>query len=205
MTATFEVEREFISWRTLVLPSKKSFKSSRFSTTEKTSLKKQGKRIWRKKNKKIFYIFSDLWPSLGWSSLALLHLVALKWSSSSLKKSSFFWQEIWILQKMENRNTRLGGVPRRRALGDLTSQLNNRPTNFQNQDTLQPIKQVRIFGFRTLTFWICGRFVLFLAHCGPLTIVTEKFFLLLMLSALLFNRKGGQWTDSMGHFSSDLT
>ena len=49
---------------------------------------------------------------------------------------------------MENRNTRLGGVSRRRALGDLTSQLNNRPANFQNQDTLQPIKpQVRIFGF----------------------------------------------------------
>jgi len=41
---------------------------------------------------------------------------------------------------MENRNTRLGGVSRRRALGDLTSQLNNRPANFQNQDTLQPIK-----------------------------------------------------------------
>ena len=52
---------------------------------------------------------------------------------------------------MENRNTRLGGVPRRRALGDLTSQLNNRPANFQNQDTLQPIKQVRIY------FWFFVR------------------------------------------------
>ena len=191
--------------RTLDPPSKKSFKSSRFSITEKTSLKKE----LVEENKKIIYIFLILWPSLGWSSLALLHLVALEWSSSSLKKSSFFWQEIWILcqkTKMENRNTRLGGVNRRRALGDLTSQLNNRPTNFQNQDTLQPIKpQVRIFG--SLTFWICGRFLSYFWHtyCGPLTIVTEKFFLLLMLSAFLFNRKGGQWTDSMGHFSSDLT
>lgn len=136
---------------------------------------------------------------LGLASLGCSGVKFLKF-----EKSSFLARNL-NSQKMENRNTRLGGVPRRRALGDLTSQLNNRPTNFQNQDTLQPIKQVRIFGFRTLTFWICGRFVLFLAHCGPLTIVTEKFFLLLMLSALLFNRKGGQWTDSMEHFSSDLT
>jgi len=160
VTATFEVEREFISWRTLVLPSKKSFKSSRFSTTEKTSLKKQGKRIWRKKNKKVFYIFSDLWPSLEggapWPCFTWL-----LWSEvpQVWKNLVFFGKKFEFSKKMENRNTRLGGVSRRRALGDLTSQLNNRPANFQNQDTLQPIKpQVRIFGFRTLTFWICGRF-----------------------------------------------
>jgi len=41
--------------------------------TEKTSLKKE----LVEENKKIIYIFLILWPSLGWSSLALLHLVAL--------------------------------------------------------------------------------------------------------------------------------